>query len=359
MRLRGIFVKELLCIKENVAFNVVTIISPLLFLFAFSLMLSGGISLPVQVFSDDGTSVFLEDLLTYNAPDGSPYLLLTEASSAVPPSNADSDLIVVKEEPRLREGVFSGKIQHYLNDANENMTKNFRNRLSGAMLQFSAKHFEGSNIQVSEHTVYDGDIAWDTGFGVSVFVFALVLSGLLFGLFSITGEWENRTMKLLRLAPCRPGTVVVGKLCAGLFKCFVSMAIYLCIFFLISGHFPVQMFAFFSLFLILSAIFVCLGMIIGIYVQSTLTGFLLSLALSLMFWVGGGGFGPLSYFGEVANFLGSLNPATYGIDIVRWCYFEGAGKLVFGFTFLFASFLALFFAINASYTRLVRSEEGR
>ena len=79
-------------------------------------------------------------------------------------------------------------------------------------------------------------------------------------------------------------------------------------------------------------IFACLGMCLGIFIKSSLTAFFLSLVSALVLCVGGGGFGPLSYYGDIANFLGKINPATYAIDIVRWCYFNGNTQLAGGFT---------------------------
>ena len=69
------------------------------------------------------------------------------------------------------------------------MTKNFRNRLSGAIVNYVENLRPSGNVTVNEITMYEQDIPWDTGFGVSVLVFGLMLSGLVFGMLSITSEW--------------------------------------------------------------------------------------------------------------------------------------------------------------------------
>jgi ABC-2 type transport system permease protein len=217
----------------------------------------------------------------------------------------------------------------------------------------------GGNIIIAETTVYEQDIPWDTGFGVSVFVFGLVLSGLLFGMLSMTSEWENKTTKLLKLSPYPAGITATGKIIANIIKCFVSGLVFLIIFFLISKALPVHTLPFSLSLLLVYGIFVCVGMCIGIYIKSTLTAFLISIATALALWVGGGGFGPLSYFGDIANALGSINPATYAIEVVRWCYFNGNVNLAAGFTFLSLAFIAAFSLIIFIYTRWVRSEEVR
>jgi ABC-2 type transport system permease protein len=359
MRLLRIIAKELKCVKEDISFNLVTILSPLLFLFAFWLMLSGGIMLPVQVYPDTQSSDFLKTMENYTAPDGTPYMELQPAAEAVPPTNAESNLIVIEQEPSLRNGAITGKIVHYLNDVNENMTKNFRNRLGGALVSYIDALRKGGNVLIAETTVYEQDIPWDTGFGVSVFVFGAVLAGLLFGMLSVTSEWENKTTKLLKLSPYPAGITVTGKLLANIIKCFVSGLIFLIIFFLISKTLPVHALPFITSLLLVYSTFVCIGMCVGIYIKSTLTAFLISLATALTLWVGGGGFGPLSYFGDIANVLGSINPATYAIEVVRWCYFNGNTNLVAGFTFLSLAFMAAFSLIIVIYTRWIRSEEVR
>jgi ABC-2 type transport system permease protein len=358
MRIMRIVAKELKCVREDPSFNFVTVLSPLLFLFAFWLMLSGGIMLPVQVYPDTRTSDFLEAIEAYKAPDGTPYMELQPASAAVPPTNAESDLIVIEREPALENGAITGRLVHYVNDVNENMTKNFRNRLNGALALYIDSLRGGGNVSIDETTVYDRDIPWDTGFGVSVFVFGLVLSGLLFGMLSITSEWENKTTKLLKLSPYPAGIAITGKMLANIIKCFVSGLLYLIVFFLLSHALPVHAWSFAAALLLVYGAFVCIGMCVGIYIKATLTAFLISLVTALTLWVGGGGFGPLSYFGDVANVLGSINPATYAIELVRWCYFNGNTDLAACFSFLTVAFAVTFVLIVVVYTRWIRSEEA-
>lgn len=359
MRVLQIIIKELRCVKEDISFNLVTVISPLLFLIAFVLMLSGGIKLPVQVYPDIQTSPFLEAMESYSAPDKTPYMELQQAFVDVPPSNADSNLIVIKEEPTLKNDIISGGIVHYLNDVNENMTKNFRNRLDGALVNYIEFLRTEGNVKVFETTIYRQDVPWNTGFGVSVLVFGLVLSGLLFGMLSITSEWENKTTKMLKLSPYPPTVTITGKLIANILKCFMSGITFLIIFFLISKVVPVHIFPFIISLLLVYCIFACIGMCVGIYIKSTLTAFLISLVTALTLWVGGGGFGPLSYFGDIANVLGSVNPATYSIELVRWCYFDGNVNLISGFTFLSATAFITFALIVAVYAKWIRIEEVR
>ena len=164
---------------------------------------------------------------------------------------------------------------------------------------------------------------------------------------SITSEWGNHTTQLLKLTPYSSKAIVIGKITANVIKCCVSGIAFLAIFFMISRAFPppVHLIFFIISILLVYGIFACLGMCIGIFIKSSLTAFLFSLVSALVLWVGGGGFGPLSYYGDIANFLGKINPATYAIDIVRWCYFNGNTAACGGFTILGIAFIVALFLI--------------
>lgn len=312
--------------------------------------------LPAQVYPNVQSSAFLETMENYTAPDGTPYLELHPATEDTPPTNAESDLIVIEQEPTARNGVIEGSIVHYLNDVNENMTKNFRNRLDSALVSYIEAERVGGNVEVVETTSYEQDIPWNTGFGVSVFVFGLVLAGLLFGMLSMTSEWENKTTKLLKLSPHSASITVTGKIIASIIKCLLSGVVFLLVFFLISQILPSNALTFSLSLLLVYGVFVCLGMCIGIFIKSTLTAFLISMATALTLWVGGGGFGPLSYFGEVTAALGSINPVTYAIELIRWSYFGGTTNIFGGLTILIIVFVIALFLILVVYTRWVRSE---
>ena len=148
MRLRAIMMKELRAVREDPSFHLAALVSPLLFLLAFSLMLSSGIVLPLATYPDTGESAFLQGVADYRAPDGTPYLSLSPAAADVPRSDAENDLLVVRQEPQLENGVLSGELIHYVNDVNENMTKNYRNRVDGAVRQAIDALRDGGGVTV-------------------------------------------------------------------------------------------------------------------------------------------------------------------------------------------------------------------
>ncbi|AKK11116.1 ABC transporter permease [Corynebacterium uterequi] len=314
-----ILAKEVLGVKENVAFNAATILSPLLFLFAFAFMVSGDVTLPVDTRPAAESSAFLQSAEQFRNPAGQPYLDLRPAQSATPDSGSP-DRYLVDTEPTVTDDGVTGHITHVVNDVNANMTKNYANRLDGAVVHYLTTHGAPMTVSVVDAPRYPHDIPWGESFAVSTLVFAAMLAGLLFGQFSMTSEWENATTTILALTP-RPRVVAAGKIAGAVTKSLLAGAVLIgviaAMYARIIPH-PVHLFA--GLALIYLA-FSGVGMTLGIFVRSTMTAFLISLVGSLSLWVGGGGFGDLSYFGAAARLIGALNPATYGIEVVRYGYF--------------------------------------
>ena len=234
------------------------------------------------------------------------------------------DEYLVAQEPQQVKGGMSGRIVHVVNDVNANMTKNYANRLSGALVGYINEQLDAGTVEVVEQTRYQTDIPWDESFAVSTLVFGAMLAGLLFGQLSMTSEWENNMMGTLALAPCRTSVIVTGKVCAALLKALVASGVLVgvvAVMFSVVPQSPWHL----ALALVLSyVIFASLGVMLGTVVRSPMTAFLISLVCSLCLWVAGGGFGDLSYFGDLAQLVGVANPATYALDIARFAYFGGA-----------------------------------
>lgn len=90
--------RELASIKENVPFNLATVISPLLFLLAFTVMVSGGITIPVETQAAVSESTFLQSAAEFRAPDGTPYLELETAPAEGAPDGRSADRYIIVNE---------------------------------------------------------------------------------------------------------------------------------------------------------------------------------------------------------------------------------------------------------------------
>lgn len=357
MGILGIIGKELACVKENIPFNLATIISPLLFLVAFAVMVSGGITIPVETQPAASESAFLKATTEYRAPDGTPYLELETAPDEGTPDGRSADRYIVENELVVSEGSTSGKITHLVNDVNSNMTKNYANRLTGALVDYINKGRDAGTIEVIEQTRYEEDIPWDESFAVSTLIFGAMLAGLLFGQLSMTSEWENATAKLLVLSPRSANSIVLGKVLAAFLKACVAGMVLVGIVFLMYER-EITSFSWLVAALSLTYFtFASLGLALGIAVRSTMTAFLVSLVTSLCLWVAGGGFGDLSYFGQAAQVVGAANPATYALDAARYAYFGGVVDFV-PLVILTVGALATTMVVCALYSRWTKSERA-
>ena len=88
-----------------------------------------------------------------------------------------------------------------------------------------------------------------------------------------------------------------------------------------------------------------------------MTAFLVALWRRCAFGSRGGGFGDLSYFGEAAQAVGAVNPATYALDAVRYAYFGGVADPT-PLIVLAVGAAATLAAVCAVYARWTRSERA-
>lgn len=355
MRIAYMIKKEIVCSKENISFHLVSVISSLLFVFAFTLMLSEGITFPLKVYSPNSGIDFQKQLENYKSPFGENYFEVNGINNEKEIRNANDNILEIARELKTERSKVSGKLFFFINDANANMTKNYRNRLHGAVLEYINKS-QNYKISAEEIPRYQKDIPWDSAFGVSVFAFGIALSGLLFGMLSMTYEWEDRTNIFIKLSPKSKSNIIVAKCIVSIIKSFLSSGIFAIIYYLIYKCIPNKVGILLLTVVISSIIFIFIGMLIGHYVRSTITSFLMSMILALTLWIGGGGFGSLLYFGDITQYLGKINPVTYILELLRWIYFKGNVELM-NYILILCSFAAVsFLLLSILFNKWCRKE---
>lgn len=354
MRMLYMLKKEIYCSKENWSFHLVSIISPLLFLLAFSLMLSGGITFPMEVHSTSENGLFEKFLNEYSSPSGEEYFDIKFVNKDIGPQSQIDNFLEIIDSPSIKEN--NGKIKLVINDGNANMTKNYRNRVHGAILEFINKYSKQNIIHINEYPMYKKDIPWDASFGVSILAFGMMLAGLLFGMLSITYEWENGTHKFIKMSSELTSSILAAKAISSIIKSFIAIGclsfICFCLFNITLNR-PIE---FMCVMFISSSIFILLGMLIGHCMKNTITSFLAAMIVSLSLWIGGGGFGPLAYFGNSIRYLGYLNPMTYIIELVRGIYFGGTVDYFSSIIRLTFFLMTLFIAVIYIFKRWCKKE---
>lgn len=318
MRLWLMVGKELRSVRANGAYTVLTLVAPLVFMFVFVFMLAGDITLPVTMSPPPEAGGFARVVADHASPGGQRYFDVT-ASDRLTSVNH----IVVDAEPRAAAGGVTGHLTHTFVDVNTNMTKNYRNRLTGAIDAWSSQALGGRAITVVESTTHSSDIEWSAAFALATIAFGVLFSGTLFGILALSEEWDAHTMVLFRLAPQPTALVVAAKLIAAVVKCLAAGLVLIGAVWAFTGETPAQA-GVLVLALVLGYLTMAgVGVLVGLGSRSILTSFLFSLVLALVAWVGGGGLGPLFVFGPAAVQIAQANPGAHLNDLARWAYWGG------------------------------------
>ena len=85
-----------------------------------------------------------------------------------------ADRYIVEDEPSVDGQGATGTVVHLVNDVNSNMTKNYANRLTGALVDYVDANRDAGTVEVIEQTRYEEDIPWDESFAVSTHTIARV-----------------------------------------------------------------------------------------------------------------------------------------------------------------------------------------
>lgn len=238
------------------------------------------------------------------------------------------------------------------------MTKNYRNRVTASVYAWSADRLNGSNIVVREYPVHADDISWSRALGVSVFGMGVLFTGLLFGLLSMTQEFQDGTMLWLRLAPRPPVLVVGAKLIACLLKSAIAGLILVGALWAFTGVLPARPLVLAGALTMGYLSAAAVGLLVGFISRNTMTSLLTALVSAVILWVGGGGLGPMFAFGSTAVTLSKFNPATHIIDLVRWSYFGGDAAVAATLGVLAAVCVVAIMTAVLGYARRIHREEA-
>lgn len=314
--------KELISVKGALPFNLVTIIIPLLFMFMFAVLLNQGISSPVLVSPGSADSQFIKHIYNYATPYGIPYFQPTALDKEIQQTGYVNEIEVI-QEPQMINNQVQGEIVQHFADINTNVTKNYQNRLTGAVTSYLKNFMNNQWIGVEEYPQFNQDISWALSYSLNAIVFGMMLTGLLFGSLSFTQEAENDIFKFFILSPMNPIWIITGKICSGIIKGLISTGIFTIILAVSMGKLPDNWGIFILIVILAYILILSLGLIIGMLASSTLTAFFLSLVIALTLWMAGGGFGSMALFSELIQKFALINPATHILNIVRYSYFGG------------------------------------
>jgi len=309
---------EILATRSSLPFHIIALLSPILFFLVFAGQLDKDISFPISFNTTD--TPFYQSIGPYSSPAGTPYY---------EQDNNYTFIFVTETEPlKVINNKLSGSINQKIESIDKNITKNYRNRLTGALSNFFYTQFPEKAIQVSETLLYEKDPSWSSFFAASILIFGILLSGLLFGTLSFTREWELNCIDLFKLSPINPIYILSGKFLGSLIKSIITV-----VFYIIFVTLKLKILIFNSaeiIGIIFLAYFtaIIIGMLIGIVLKQSLVAFITALIGSMLLWVLGGGFGTSVGMAKGIQMIININPISKYVKLVMHSCFKGTISLI-------------------------------
>jgi ABC-2 type transport system permease protein len=314
LRFVYIFKKEIISTRSNLPFHIIVVLMPLMFFTFWVINLSEDISLPVVLTDNSGNSEFGRYLKEYKTPMGINYFDVIEQKETGNYMNS----IIIKKDIEEQDHIITGHIVQNFNSIDRNMTKNFRNRLTGAITSFLEKYFlKTKALIINEHTSYKQDVPWNNFFVASLLNLGMIICGLLFASLSYAHEQTAGTKKFLNLSPVSPLWLVTGKLLACLGKGILASGFFIGVALVFVPIRQISITGLLLTFLLAYFVSVCAGMLIGILVKDTIICFLVSLVSSLFLWLLGNGFGVFAVIGVAGGVITAVNPFTYSMELAQ------------------------------------------
>ena len=333
-RLLYIIKKELFDMKANLAFHIIVVVVPLVYLAFWVLSVSQDISFPVSVQNGQVDTGFAEYLFNYSTPDGVRYFYLDNNNMAV---------ISITEPITSYNGLIVGGIELNLSSIDLNMVKNYHNRLSGAINSYLEKYYLGQQaISIKEYKTNKTDTVWAHYFTASLMALGILMAGLLFGALSMTSEWTSGTVVFLFTSPQNPGWILAGKEIAFLLKGFLASIIFLVVAKIITPEISIAFGGLFATIFLGYWLIGLLGLIIGILVKEPIVNFLFTLLASVALWILGNGFGGMEFLlGNFGKTIVLLNPIAYLLSLLQYFINGVATDWVFNMLVLLGSIIIL------------------
>ncbi|MDD5015889.1 MAG: ABC transporter permease [Atribacterota bacterium] len=310
---------EILATGSSLPFHIIALLSPILFFLVFAGQLDKDISFPISFNTTD--TPFYQSIDHYRSPVGTPYYDEQD-------NNHNSIFLTETEPLKVINNKLSGSINQKIESIDKNITKNYRNRLTGALSNFFYTQFPERAIQISETSLYGKDPSWASFFAASILIFGILLSGLLFGTLSFTREWELNCIDLFKLSPMNPIYILSGKFLGSFVKSIITVILYILF---VTLKLKILIFNSLDIIgIIFLAYFtaIIIGMLIGIVLKQSLVAFITSLISSILLWVLGGGFGTSVGMAKGIQMMININPISKYMKLVLHSCFNGPTSLI-------------------------------
>lgn len=318
------------CAKKDIksalterTFTIVSAFLPINLLIMLSLFVLSGGQAPTAVVMND-TGPYAQQFYTAMSHAHSFRLQQASASEATDLIQAGRIVAVV-----TIPSDFDARIRHnqpvqvdvMVNNLNTDFTNDIRRAVPLSITLFYAKAFPHLvTVVPAEHDFYPQDTDYIPYLTVSILVIALMVGGILPAGTGAAREWEAETMKELLLSPAPRWTIVAGKMLGAFILSLVSMVIVLAVLILVVGVWPTNWVEVIGYTLLILAIFITLGTLIGTLLKQRQPVTALALGTSVPLFFLSGAFGPLSFNTPAIQFLAKLFPVYYSIVLQQHAF---------------------------------------
>ena len=204
-----------------------------------------------------------------------------------------------------------------------NLVKNFRNRLTAALLVLWNGKLENQAIRVNQHPWLPRDIPYTVYFGMAMIPLAAYLAAAMIGGYLMAQEFEQGTILEYRLCPTSFYLLLAAKITRLLLTGLAAATILYIALGLLTGVWASSAPAVFVILLPLTLIAACIGILAGLLTRSSLPSFLVGLASAFVFWLVGSGFGLAAGFSSIFERVSRLIPNTPTIEMLFPYFYFG------------------------------------
>jgi len=319
---------------------VISVVMPLVFVLFYAVIIPVSSTNPVVVaMESDGPAArqFLQILGDIHSQESAYYEIVTTApvqARRMFDSGQAMGLVVIPPDfdGRLAEG--NAQVELHINNIKSDYSKNLRLRLDYAVRKFNTQQI-GPVVTINETTWLPHDPPMRDYVSTSLLLFACLYSTMVNTGLQVAAEWNDRTVKMLLLAPVNRMAIVTGKMVAGLGQSLVSIGL-AALFLIFIFHFrPVGSWG--AMVGVMAAVMLLgagLGAAVGVASKQTLpTTTLLIAAAIIIFLVSGNedSMRGLAWTGPIVGLwqLARILPTTYAFLAARSLFLTGDATTLF------------------------------
>lgn len=315
--------KDLKSTRTEPLFTIVSIILPLNVLALMSLMVvSGGLAPTAVVMQDTGplAQQFYTSMQTAHS-----FVVQQTTARQASALLAEGRIVAVVTIP----ADFDMRIQAHqsvavdvqINNLNTDFTNDIRRAVPLAITSFYARA-EPSVVTITplERDAYPQDLDYIPYLAVPILVIGLMVGGMVQAGTTAAVEWERATMKELLLSPANRVAILLGKMLAAFLVALLGAAVVVTALIAVFGIRPAHWGEVIGFTLLILAIFVAWGALLGTWLKRRTSLATLAIGLCVPLFFLSGPFGPISFFAPVEQVIARLFPVYYAIVALQHAF---------------------------------------